>query len=147
MAWNSNPLSAYRETGIKTAGQGRIVVMLYDEAIKQLDIAKSLFDTRTRELDKIHNAIARAQEVITELTVSLNFDSGGEIAKNLFGLYVYFHGRLMEANIKKDAEPVTEVRAHLASLREAWEQIVRKNVPHPKGDTASGSSGGVNIAG
>ena len=34
-----NPLNAYRETKIKTASQGRLIVMLYDEAIKQLDIA------------------------------------------------------------------------------------------------------------
>ncbi len=142
MAWNSNPLNAYRETGIKTAGQGRIVVMLYDETIKQLDIARSLLESNTKELDKIHNAITKAQEVITELMVSLDFDQGGEIAKNLFGLYMYFHNQLMEANVRKEVQPIAEVRSHMASLRDAWQQVARKHVS-PNG----GSSGGVNVAG
>ena len=34
-----NPYRAYRDTQIKTASQGKLIVMLYDEAIRQVDMA------------------------------------------------------------------------------------------------------------
>jgi flagellar protein FliS len=36
---NSKPLAAYREIRVKTASPGQLVVMLYDEAVKQCDRA------------------------------------------------------------------------------------------------------------
>lgn len=142
MAWNSNPLNAYGETKIRTASQGRLVVMLYDEAIKQIDIACSYLDQKSKKLDLVHNAIIRAQEVVTELMVSLDFEQGGDIAKNLFNLYIYFHNQLMEANVQKNVKQLKEVREFLAALREAWVEIVKK-VP---GNNA-GPASGINIAG
>jgi flagellar protein FliS len=38
----TNALSAYRETRIRTASQGQLIIMLYDEAVKQLDSALEL---------------------------------------------------------------------------------------------------------
>lgn len=35
MAYNANGYNAYRETGVKTASQGKLVVMLYEEAVRQ----------------------------------------------------------------------------------------------------------------
>jgi flagellar secretion chaperone FliS len=142
MAWNSNPLQSYRETRVRTASQGRLVVMLYDEAIKQIDIACSYLDQSSKQLDLVHNAVVRAQEVVTELMVSLDFDHGGEIARNLFNLYIYFHNQLMEANVRKETKPLKEVRDFLATLRDAWVEIAKK---FPGQNL--GSSSGVNIAG
>jgi flagellar protein FliS len=116
--------------------------MLYDEAIKQIDIACSYLEENSKQLDHVHNAILLAQEVVTELMVSLDFDQGGEIARNLFNLYIYFHNQLMEANVQKDLKPLKEVRDFLFTLREAWAEIAKK-FPG-QGDNPSG---GVNIAG
>ncbi len=142
MAWNSNPLHAYRETRVMTASQGRLVVMLYDEAIKQIDVASSCLDQNSKQLDIVHNAIVRAQEVVTELMVSLDFEQGGDIARNLFNLYIYFHNQLMEANVSKDIKPLREVRDFLATLRDAWVAIAKK---FPGQNLRSAN--GINIAG
>ena len=40
----SNALSTYKETRIKTASQGQLLLMLYDEAIKQLDRSLELLE-------------------------------------------------------------------------------------------------------
>ncbi len=141
MSTRGNPVSAYRETSVRTASGGKIIVMLYDEAIKQLDSAIALLETDTKELDRVNNAILKAQDIITELMVSLDFEKGGDIAPKLFGLYRFFNDQLMEANIQKDASPLRSVRLFLGELREAWVQILGK--PHVQGSISTG----VNIAG
>jgi flagellar secretion chaperone FliS len=137
-----NPLNAYKETKIRTASQGQLIVMIYDEAIKQIDLATAAMEADTRKLDAIHNAIVKAQDLITELAASLDFDRGGDIAKSLFSLYMFFRGQLLEANVKKKSETLVSVRSMLAELREAWVQISKSGL---EGERASVT--GVNIAG
>ena len=141
MSTRANPVSAYKETSVRTASGGKIVVMLYDEAIKQLDSAIALLGTDTKELDRVSNAILKAQDIITELMVSLDFERGGEIAPKLFVLYRFFNDQLMEANIQKDAAPLRSVRQFLDSLRDAWTQILGTT------QVQGGAPTGVNIAG
>ena len=141
MSYYAHSVNAYKETRVKTAGRGRIIVMLYDEALKQLDSAVEHLEQKTKQLDKVNNSITKAQDIIAELMVSLDFDQGGEIARNLFRLYLYFNDELMEANMKKEIEPIKGVRRYLAELRGAWKQIESQS-----GGSSSGSQG-VNIAG
>jgi len=136
-----NPLNAYREVSVRTATQGKLIVMLYDEALRQIDLASSLLKANTRQLDKVHNALIKSQDIVTELMAGLDFDRGGEIARNLMSLYVFFNEKIRDANIKKDVEPLVQVRAFLADLRAAWVQIAHSQVELPS------SNPGVNIAG
>lgn len=143
---NANPLAAYRETRVKTASPAQLVVMLYDEAVKQCDIAIELIDDDVRKkpqhIEKINNALGKVQDIITELMASLDFDAGGEIAQNLFSLYVWFGREILEANLSKDSARVNAVRAMLADLREAWVEAAART-----GGSGSASHVGVNIAG
>ena len=141
MSYYAHSVNAYKETRVKTAGRGRIIVMLYDEAIKQLDSAVELLEQQTKQLDRVNNAIVKAQDIIAELMVSLDFEQGGDIARNLFRLYLYFNDELMEANMKKEPDSIRSVRRLLAELREAWKQI------ESQAGGPSGGSQGVNIAG
>lgn len=140
----TNPVNAYRQTRVKTASQGRIIVMLYEEAIRQIDIAKQALDEQTKQLDRVNNAIGKAQDIITELMVSLDFEKGGKVAEQLFNLYMYFNNQLMEANLKKNGEALDQVRSFLDELRSAWAEAVENS----GSDSDSGSSSsGINIAG
>ena len=118
---NKNPFEQYKETEITTANQGKLIVMLYDGAIKFLSIAVEKMNPKT--YDVVNNNIIKAQDIITELLLSLNMEEGGEISSNLFNLYMYFKRRLLEANISKDPEIVKEIINHLKKLREAWDKI------------------------
>ncbi|MDR0655444.1 MAG: flagellar export chaperone FliS [Treponema sp.] len=146
----TNALSAYRETRIKTASQGQLVVMLYDEALKHLDRGLELLGLNAPEkkdpgkIEHVNKAILKTQDIITELMVSLDFDRGGEIAKNLFSLYTWFNKELLEANIKQDRRRLTLIRNLISDLRAAWSEIAGKNAV---GTAAAGDAGGINIAG
>ena len=84
---NTNPYNQYKQTQITTANQGKLIVMLYDGAIKFLNIALDNMSPKT--YDVVNNNIIKAQDIITELLLSLNMDEGGEISQNLFNLYMY----------------------------------------------------------
>jgi flagellar protein FliS len=136
-----NKLNAYRETHIKTASQGKIIIMLYDESLRQLDTAIQLLKDNTREYDKVNSAILRAQDMVTELMVSLDFEKGGDIAQGLYSLYMFFNQHMMQANMKKDADMLSTVRSQLNELRTAWDQVINK------AQNSGQNSGGINVAG
>jgi flagellar protein FliS len=145
----TNALSAYRETRIKTASQGQLIIMLYDEAVKHLDRGLDLLEKNTTgkkdpgKIELINKAVLKTQEIITELMVSLDFEQGGEIARNLFALYTWFNKELLEANIKQDIRRITIIRNMLNDLRGAWNEVVAKNVSESQGKAVTG----INIAG
>lgn len=137
-----NRLNAYKQTSVKTASQGKLIVMLYDEAIKQMDIAEKELVKDRMHYDAIHNALSKTQDDITELMASLDFEKGGDIARNLFNLYMYFNRQLVDANIQKDVKPLKEVRSFMVELRGAWAAIENTQV-----NTNPDAISGVNIAG
>lgn len=116
--------------------------MLYDEALRQIDAAVGLLEASTRQLDMVNNAIVKSQDVVTELMVSLDMEQGGEIARNLFRLYLFFNQQLMDGNIKKDPSPLKNVRDLMSELRDAWKQIENTPVEIPPVQST-----GLNIAG
>jgi len=119
---------AYKETKIKTASNGQIIVMLYDEAIRQIDIAVSYLKDNSLRYDKVHYSIMKARDIITELAASLDIDNGGEFASTLFSLYLWFNKRLLEGNLKKDYIPLQEVKEFLKEIRMAWAKVVPNTV-------------------
>jgi len=118
--------------------------MLYDGAIKSLNIAIELMEKKDSKLDVVSNNIIKAQDIVSELMVSLDFEKGGEIAKNLFGIYMYMNRELLSANVKKEIGPLKTVRKFLMDLREAWNEIADKNI---SGEEIPQRAGNVNIAG
>ncbi|HUI69293.1 MAG TPA: flagellar export chaperone FliS [Spirochaetia bacterium] len=138
-----DPGNAYKEIQITTANQIRLIVMLYDGAIRHLNLALDSFAEGHRRYDVINNHIIAAQDILSELTASLDFDKGGILAKNLFSLYSFMNRQLMEANMKKEPGPLQMVKKHLNALREAWAEISTRKGLEEKG----GAVTGVNIAG
>jgi flagellar protein FliS len=144
-----NALSTYKETRIKTASQGQLIIMLYDEAIKNLDKGLNLLEANRAgkkdpgKIEQIGQTMMKTQEIITELMVSLDFEQGGEIAGNLFSLYTWFNREILEANIKQDKQRITVVRNMLNELRSAWHEIAAK----APAEAANREVTGVNIAG
>lgn len=115
-----NPYRQYLVNKVETATPLMLVIMLYDEAIKMCVMARADLG---KDKESVHNKLVKAQKIVTELTVSLNMESGGEIADNLKSLYVYLHMRLVEANIENNGEKIDEALKILKELREAWNVV------------------------
>jgi flagellar protein FliS len=114
----------YLKTQVTTVDGGKLIVLLYEGAIKFLRKAQESIEAK--DIKQRHNSIVRALNIIDELRNSLNFSQGGEIAKNLQALYLFMNRHLTLANAKNDPKMIQEVINLLASLKEAWETILTK---------------------
>jgi flagellar protein FliS len=121
----ANPYQQYQESQLETASQGKLLLMLYDGAIRFLTQAHQALEAKN--FQQSHHFILKAEDVITELMACLKMDVGGDIAFNLYRLYEYMNWRLIQANIKRDAGMVLEVQNRLRELREAWVEAIKLN--------------------
>lgn len=130
MTYQSTALNTYRETGIKTASQGKLILMLYDEAIRQIAQAITVLGDgkfKASDIETVNTCIIKVQEIVTELMASLDLEKGGEIATNLLSIYSFFNQQLLQANIKKDSKILVDVKNMMQELRLAWQQVVLTN--------------------
>lgn len=118
---------SYLEMKVKTASPIQLVIMLYDKAIVCLNTAIELINKKSIKFDVINNNIIRAQDIISELMLSLDFEQGGEIAQNLFSIYDYCMKQMIDGNIKKDSNLLTDVVKILSELRSAWAELEKKD--------------------
>jgi len=112
----------YKKNQVQTVTRENLVLMLYDGARKFLNQAIIAFDDNN--IAGVNNNLVRSQDIIIELISGINFDAG-EIAHDLFRLYDYMHYRLIQANIKKEKEPVIEVLEMIEDLRETWSTMLK----------------------
>jgi flagellar protein FliS len=113
--------NAYRSNGIATASPSQLVLMLYDGAQGAIARAEqAMFDRDAASIDVVNRELTRAQDIVTELMISLDHEFGGDIARNLEAIYQYCLSILTRANLQKRADGLDEVRRHLGGLREAF---------------------------
>ena len=138
--------NAYKRASVNTMDRSKLVVMLYDGAIRNIKIG--IESMRSQNLEKTHQSLTKAKSIISELSVSLDMEKGGEVATNLRSLYLYMFDQLIEANIRKDAAIAANVLKLLLQLREAWAQIATQNqTPSEDAPAAAPGAKRVNIQG
>ena len=115
----------YSQVQIQTANKGKLIVMLYQAAIKFMK--KGLLALDKNDMEAKGNDLIKAQDIILELLYALDqemLDSGNELAVNLQRLYLYSYSRLVQANIHLDHKVIEEIIAIMTNLMEAWEAVV-----------------------
>lgn len=117
----TSPYELYQRTQIDTASPVKLIVMLYDGAIRFLKQAQAAMQAGDRE--KQNNLLLRSQRILSELMSALNLEEGGDIAVNLLALYQFMQEQLVLANLEDDQSRVQKVCEMLQSLREAWVQV------------------------
>jgi flagellar protein FliS len=119
------------ETGVAGASPQKLVLMLYDGALKAIFDAKVAM--ARSEIPLKGSAISKAIAIIDEgLRPALDMNAGGEIAANLMALYDYISGRLLYANIKNDPHSLDESARLLSELRSAWETLDQRTRTTPQ---------------
>jgi flagellar protein FliS len=114
-------ISAYQENAVSTQTRGRLIVLLYEGAIKFLKQAR-------RELDAGNHVakgeyINKAMAILNELDACLDLEAGGEVATNLRRLYHFMLRHLAEANVQRDPVRIQDVIDCLQDLNEGWKAI------------------------
>jgi flagellar protein FliS len=114
-------IATYQDNAVRTQSKGRLIVMLYDGAIKFMRLAIMEIEKKNYEAKGLY--INKALDIINELNVVLDMDAGGEIASNLRKLYIFMSNRLSQANIKCDPQMVRDVIKLMEELNRGWKAI------------------------
>lgn len=116
-------LGAYKKTSIHTASKEQILLMLYQAAIKNCKKAVQAIDDK--QISKKGEYIGKVQEIIIELNNSLDFEVGGDVARELSSLYDYMLHSTTQANMKIDKEPLLGCLDVLNTLYEGWRDAIK----------------------
>lgn len=116
-----NGYNNYAREKIMNASPAQLTLMLYDGAIKFCNIAVVAIEKK--DIEKAHVNIVKAENIIAEFRATLNFKY--PVAQDFENVYAYIARRLVEANIKKDAEIIEEVLEHLREMRNTWEEVMK----------------------
>jgi flagellar protein FliS len=124
MDTQSDMARQYKRRQIESASPGRLIVLLYDGALDNLNKAELFYQERGDGwIEGYNNNLISAQNIVTELLTALDTEKGGEIAENLLQLYEFVQTRLIESNVKKDLVALEEARKVLLILREGWVEV------------------------
>lgn len=115
-------MNRYKQNSVLTATPEELTLMLYDGAIKFMNIAKYSIDNK--DMVRAHNSLLRAQNIIDELNISL--DMNYEISNELRSLYDFVMARLVDGNINKDIKAIEEAIAIVAEMRDTWKEVIKE---------------------
>ena len=136
MSYPAGNLNAYTRVDVETASQGKLIIMLFNGAIKRAEEARRQLENGNRE--NVHANLIKSQDIIAELRGALNMKAG-DIAQNLDRIYEYIQHLLITANMKKVPEPIEQSVNLMTEMRDTWQELFEnlgkegnmENVPKP----------------
>ena len=125
----TNPYKQYQRTQVVTASREKILLILYEGAIRFTKQARvAMNDKKVAEKGK---AISKATAILSELMATLDFKIGGQLAQDLENLYIFMIDKLIEANVNNKVECLDDVEKLLNTLYTAWKDVIEN--PRPDG--------------
>lgn len=118
-----NAYMQYNNSKVLTASPAELTLMLYEGAIKFCNIARLAIEQK--DVSKAHKNIIKVQSIVEYLRQTL--DMQYKVAEDFERVYIYLEKLLVEANVKKDVQLLTEVGDHLHSMRDTWKEVMRLN--------------------
>ncbi len=113
----------YKNNKVMSASGPELTLMLYDGAIKFLNIAD--YAIENGDVQKAHTNIIKTEKIIEYLRGTL--DMKYPVAQDFENMYSYIYRRLIEANVGKDRDIVAEVNKHMHAIRDNWVEVMKAN--------------------
>lgn len=131
---------AYHKTSVETASKEKILLMLYESCIRYLKKCKIAMEAK--DFAEKGASLGKAQDIINELSNSLNHEVGGEISKQLEALYLHLFEQTTQANISNDPAKIQHCIKIMETLYSGWKEAVDKVRPAQAGQAALNSIAG-----
>ena len=114
-------INAYKQSNVITADPKKLIILCYEAIISNLKIVRDSYVSKDYETKA--KCLQKAQDILCELTNALDFEKGGEVARNLYALYGYVARHILEADLRRDVEAFAEDIKMLEELKSAWQEI------------------------
>jgi flagellar protein FliS len=108
-------------TQAAVANKVELIQMLFDGLLDSLMTAHGHIERNA--IEEKAKCLARANRIVFGLQSALDFEKGGDLAKNLNELYSYTTRRLLHINVRNDLTALREVHGLMSEVREAWRQV------------------------
>jgi flagellar protein FliS len=124
----ADPRTAYLESTVSTASPARLLIMLVDRLV--LDVQRGLDAQRDQDFDAAHRHLTHAQEIVIELSSTLRVDAcpGGA---GLAELYRWLTVQLIQANVTRDVAVTETSLALAAELAQMWRDAALQHAAVP----------------
>lgn len=118
LSQNQTPYQQYKKSAVETSTPEKLLLMLFDGAIRFTNQGKNAIIEGNYEL--ANSLLLKVQDILAELMYTLDVEKGGDIARNLFELYSFYQGEVIQANMKKDALRLDSVLEFLQTYKAVW---------------------------
>ena len=132
-----NAYQKYKQTSIQSASREKLLLMLYEGAIKFLKLGIAAAEKK-QIADRGMN-IGRCYDIVLELNNTLDHRVAPELAKNLEQLYMFITDQLTQGNITGDPKHLRDALKVLETLYDGWSKAVEQL---KKDNTEKAASGG-----
>src|SRR5271155_5270760 len=109
---------AYRESAVRGASPVGLIVILYEEIIHSMRKAQRALQSGNIE-ERTH-ALNHALAVVGHLQGILNFEKGGQVARDLSTFYDSARTKILEANVKNDSAAIEWIVTQCSVIKQAW---------------------------
>lgn len=123
--YGKNAHATYQTVQVTTTDRGRLLLMMYEGALKFLKQSKAGLEGN--DIPKFCRFLSKSQAIIAELMNTLDFEKGGNIARDLDRLYDFMLFYLTEANLYRDPKRIQKVIDLLDVIYQAYKAIIERS--------------------
>ncbi len=113
----------YRTTQAETAHPVRLMVLLFEHAVRLMRQARAHLEAGARS--EASAALGRAIEIVSELSATFDSERAPELGEHLGDLYAFVNLRLLDADLKGDVQALEEAESVFAPVAEAFAEAAR----------------------
>ncbi len=110
--------SSYREMEIQSASPERLVVIVFEQLVVNLERARMAMERGDIELRV--TSLRRSRGLVGELLATLDFEKGGAIATQLADLYQFMLYQLVDVGQRNDVATVRKLVSIASALRDGF---------------------------
>ena len=124
----------YQDSSIRGATPIELVVALYDSAIE--DMRRALTAMKRSDVEARSNEISHALMILQQLQGTLDFEHGGNAARQFEQFYNLVRAKLLEAQLRGSPDLMQQQIRYMSEVRDCWSQARRLLQPRPGSDDA-----------
>ncbi len=109
-------VQSYKEQAIKSMTSGELLILLLDEAVKNLRVAVMVFENG--DISTFSTCATKSKDIFFYLSNIL--DMQYELSSELQEIYGFIMQEIVKAEVKKDKEPIEEIIPLVEDLRATW---------------------------
>ena len=119
--YTNSGVQAYQETNINSMPREKMIVLLYEKVISDLNEVLVAIENGDRvAMTKRTN---HSQRIVSELRNSLDHSIGGDISRNLESLYDFMFHEHLEMLVDQDPQHAKDCIRVLTPLLDAWRSL------------------------